>query len=66
MQIGDKVKKKRTKLGMRNYQLAKKLGISSSYLSLIENGLKPTGPTKIVLERFINETTQKHVKQVKK
>ena len=56
--IGPKIKKKRQALGYSQSELSKKLGISASYLNLIENGrrkLTTSLTTKVVLELGISQ-----------
>ena len=56
--IGPKIKKKRQALGYSQFELSKKLGISASYLNLIENGrrkLTTSLTTKVVLELGISQ-----------
>lgn len=43
MRLGSSVKKVRKRLGIKQYDLAAKVGISVSYLSLIENGERDPG-----------------------
>ena len=56
--IGPKIKKKRQALGYSQSELSKKLGISASYLNLIENGrrkLTTSLTTKVGLELGISQ-----------
>ena len=56
--IGPKIKKKRQALGYSQSELSKKLGISASYLNLIENGrrkLTASLTTKVGLELGISQ-----------
>tara|TARA_B100001094_G_C17527556_1_gene483083 strand:- start:19 stop:516 length:498 start_codon:yes stop_codon:yes gene_type:complete len=56
--IGPKIKKKRQSLGYSQSELSKKLGISASYLNLIENGrrkLTTSLTTKVGLELGISQ-----------
>ena len=56
--IGPKIKKKRQALGYSQSELSKKLGISASYLNLIENGrrkLTTSLSTKVGLELGISQ-----------
>ena len=56
--IGPKIKKKRQALGYSQSELSKKLGISASYLNLIENGrrkLTISLATKVGLELGISQ-----------
>jgi len=56
--VGPKIKKKRLALGYSQSELSKKLGISASYLNLIENGrrkLTTSLTTKVGLELGISQ-----------
>lgn len=53
MDIGILIKSLRNSLGWQQNYLAEKLGITTNYLSLIENGKRI--PSKEVIERFAKE-----------